>query len=949
MSERRDILITISANAQNAYQEFKKADKEISDLTDKIHKMEDAGKTNTKEYNELWKTMEALTDKSVRYQRTLSDLEVSLSGSIDTYKMVDSAIKQTSGSQAEYQQQTADLIKIRSELNTNDIYYQQNLERLNQKLEENAQWLADMENSNKKAVTTMQDYSAQIKESFDSINIFNGGLSGFISRAEEAGGTGPLLKNAFNGISQGIGGMTKSAITFIATPLGAIIAALALPVMAIISYFKDTEEGMDALTAVTRPLEAIMGALMDVFAKAGGILVGLFTKPTETIKKLGTAIKENITNRITGLIELIPELGKAMALLFKGEFSKAGEIAANAVGKAALGVNNIAGKTAGFFADAWNNGKKMDELQKKLDKGLADYTRKNSEYSAQLHDQNRIANDTSKTFAQREAASVQALETQRKQNQLVKERLDDEIELFKLKKKNNSADNAQLAEMEAKRRETVTRQMDGETDLANRTRDLRKQSYEHSKQQNEKKKENTLKNLKEELKAYEEQNEGIAKSLDEQLKFEEEKAVKSIKILKEELLQKKITQEQHDNQVKKTNIQRDANILKLTSGFGEAMLKIHKLQNTSLIKEGEELTDEIIKQEKDRLAETQQLELDQLRKSHGMTKEILSKNDIENEEDALYYAAKLEMIKEHNSQVKALDDQVDAAKKEKKQKDAEAEVKALELKKELAATETERLEAEEDIKAKKAVIRLEELKAANLITQTEYDKHIRELDAETARNKQRIAIQGMQTQLSTMQSVASALTEAFGQSKELALAQATMSAGQAILSIWAGTVTGNPVIDAIIKSALTASTVAKTSKQIKEIRSSKKPQEPKFEKGGLVTVGGRLHSQGGTLFTGEDGTRFEAEAGEIIGVMNRNAARHFMAFNNAFPAGGGGQNYFASGGIVSREVAKQGINLDELATKIAQANTSIPAPVVAVQDIIAQSSSYVKVRQGANF
>jgi hypothetical protein len=43
------------------------------------------------------------------------------------------------------------------------------------------------------------------------------------------------------------------------------------------------------------------------------------------------------------------------------------------------------------------------------------------------------------------------------------------------------------------------------------------------------------------------------------------------------------------------------------------------------------------------------------------------------------------------------------------------------------------------------------------------------------------------------------------------------------------------------------------------------------------------------------------------------------------------------------------MNMDELALKIAEANRAIPAPVVAVQDIINQGNSYVKVREAANF
>lgn len=136
-------------------------------------------------------------------------------------------------------------------------------------------------------------------------------------------------------------------------------------------------------------------------------------------------------------------------------------------------------------------------------------------------------------------------------------------------------------------------------------------------------------------------------------------------------------------------------------------------------------------------------------------------------------------------------------------------------------------------------------------------------------------------------------------------------------------------------------------RNVAKIKGSK---EPKFEQGGLVEIGGNRHNAGGTLFTGTDGTRFEAEQGELIGVMNRNAARHFMAFNNSFPTGGtSASNYFANGGIVSRAMATPGFNTDELAAKIADANRNIPAPVVSVQDIITEGDSYVKVRQGANF
>ena len=46
-------------------------------------------------------------------------------------------------------------------------------------------------------------------------------------------------------------GMTKAALAFIATPIGAVIAALSLAVGTLTSYFKGSEEGQNQLTKIT--------------------------------------------------------------------------------------------------------------------------------------------------------------------------------------------------------------------------------------------------------------------------------------------------------------------------------------------------------------------------------------------------------------------------------------------------------------------------------------------------------------------------------------------------------------------------------------------------------------------------------------------------------------------------------------------------------------------------
>lgn len=132
---------------------------------------------------------------------------------------------------------------------------------------------------------------------------------------------------------------------------------------------------------------------------------------------------------------------------------------------------------------------------------------------------------------------------------------------------------------------------------------------------------------------------------------------------------------------------------------------------------------------------------------------------------------------------------------------------------------------------------------------------------------------------------------------------------------------------------------------------------PKFEKGGLMEIGGQRHSLGGTKFFGEDGTTFEAERGELIGVVNRNAAAVVQGLNNSYPmtSKATGSNYFAAGGFVARGMATTStaqqnvIDYDLLAAKMAQAYSAVPAPQVAVTEINDMQFRYAQVIDRANF
>lgn len=119
----------------------------------------------------------------------------------------------------------------------------------------------------------------------------------------------------------------------------------------------------------------------------------------------------------------------------------------------------------------------------------------------------------------------------------------------------------------------------------------------------------------------------------------------------------------------------------------------------------------------------------------------------------------------------------------------------------------------------------------------------------------------------------------------------------------------------------------------------------KFEQGGIQEVGGKRHSQGGTKFYGEDGTSFEAESGEGIGILNRAAFKGFMDFNNSYNGGFSSGGKYAGGGIITQAIRPDSANIDLSELQRSIANMKVQ---VAVEDINTGQGNYAEIVNGAN-
>lgn len=124
------------------------------------------------------------------------------------------------------------------------------------------------------------------------------------------------------------------------------IGLLVVIVAKLIEKFTENKKVAEALEVVFAGIGAVINTIFELAEPLGEVLINAFNNPMEALKNIGKAIKENIINRLEGLLEFIPAVGEAIKLVFQGEWTQAGKVAADAAGKMVLGVENITDKVA---------------------------------------------------------------------------------------------------------------------------------------------------------------------------------------------------------------------------------------------------------------------------------------------------------------------------------------------------------------------------------------------------------------------------------------------------------------------------------------------------------------------------------------------------------------------------------------------------------------------------
>ena len=821
---------------------------------------------------------------------------------------------------AEAREQNKLLNRLRNETNATTAEGQAQITQLNAKLDQNNAFIKDNADQYLQQKINIGNYSESIKEALSNLNPLNGGLAGFTQRSQEAGGTGNLLKESLSSVTQGVIGVTRASLAFIATPIGAVIAAIGLVVGLLVNYLKSSQQGIDAVTSVTRPLQAIMTSLMGVLQGVGKMLFEAFSNPKKTLTELYEFVKQNLINRFTAF-------GKILEGIIELDFKKV----TDGVLQAGTGVENLTDKiqngakaTGKFLDDAIKKGQEIDKLKKEIERSELSYQKAQIKTNDLIDEQLLISKDTSKSFSERAVASNEIIrltaELSKKEEEIIQKKIKAlQLEYSMKDAKSLTIDEQQkMIDLEKQLDEAQDRGLNAQLEQTKVLSGLKKEQEAQQKEAQQKAIEaenkridNLINKSRQEIDLFVAQQGFKKKSTEEEYKFNKDVFDKELKDLELRYSKGKVSKLEYETEK-----------LNLSNNFAKA--------NADLLIANAELEIQASLEKNNKILENDNFLNEQLFEN----KKTALNNILEAEKQ--YQATRLENgvinEQEYNNAINLINDEnklkLDELEAEKENANEEKRILDLELKRaqdQLTFEEQLAIDLEHNEIAKK-----QELENAE---KTGADKSL--IDAKYAGIEKKLRQDVEMSKLSLIQQGLSGAQGFFKENtlayKALAIAEATINtykAASLALSTYAYPVGGIFAGLAIGQGLLQVGKIAGV----------------KFEKGGIQEIGGKRHSAGGTKFVGSDGTTFEAEAGEGIGILNRSAFSTFMDFNNRFGSGTSSSGFFQGGGIITQGVKNETINLDSIVNAIAE----IPAPIVAVEEIQSVGNRYVNVQQTAN-
>ena len=266
------------------------------------------GQADNEQYIENEAALKSLNAEYRQHIKALSDNINATAASANRTELLNAVLNEEVVSIQQAREQNKLLNKLRNESNLATEEGRAELELLNKTLDNNNEFIKENVDGLSQQKINVGNYTESVKDALNEMNPFNQSITVFISNVQQSGGVVQFFSKSMRSLTTAIGGVTKATLTFLATPIGAVIGAIGLALGLVVNALTSTQEGMDKVTAVTRPLTAVLEVLFGVVQKIGIGLIDAFSNPLETIESIYTFIKGKVVKQFEALFNIISGL-----------------------------------------------------------------------------------------------------------------------------------------------------------------------------------------------------------------------------------------------------------------------------------------------------------------------------------------------------------------------------------------------------------------------------------------------------------------------------------------------------------------------------------------------------------------------------------------------------------------------------------------------------------------
>jgi len=809
------------------------------------------------------------------------------------------------------------LIAIANQLDATNEDQAKLLKKVNAEVDANTDFLKENSSEYEKTKINIGNYKEAITGALGELGIF-GNAQGTVNSITKA--TGPIInfvstnlkqvKDDYKKTASETYGMSKAQvaahltsttlssglkilkIALAATGIGLVVLALG----SLITYFATTQEGINKVNKVLTPLKVVFSTMLGVIQKFGKELFDAFSNPQQLIKDVGEAIKQNLINRFLALGKMITAVMNGDVKGMKDAFLQGATGVEDVTGK----ISKMGAEAKKVFDEAIDRANKIEAIKQNLSKTEADFIAQQAKLNKKFEQQKKLSDDINKPIKDREAAAQKAIEAQEKLSKGAIERINQEAEILSLKQESSDTSDTEKADLARKVAE-VDKALQEEaaktTELQNKKNAIVKEGSNIAIASRQKVVQNTVASLNSEIALYEEQNRLKQKTDEQQLNHLQNLSAKKLEVLKFELSNKLISKKEY--QTESLKLENDLIVKRAEIAQGD-LQRIEDFQNRKKTLEDQLYLDSLATQKERDQAKLdmdfadKESEIERLVEDHGQRTELLllleeeRKNRLAELNQKYADQSILDEKKRANEEIQVRQDLSDAR---------------VNIAKGLLGILS--AVAGDNAKIQIATLLLEKGIAATQVI--------------------------LQTQIANAK----------------ALAASPLTFGQPFVGY------------NLIQMGLSLGTIA--AQTFSGIKSINKKSAPKAAQGFAMDINGPSHSQGGSTFYDANGNPLvEAQGGEKMVILKREASKELSVLS-ALNQKHGGVNlstpvtYANNGGAVSRrpsgtsiKIPKNIIDYDLLAYKMAEANSTLPRPVVDVKDINSQQYNLATVNNRAN-